>query len=171
MDKSGRKHFFILLASAFITKQYTHQMDIQPVQNEIIQKKKKKSGVEILVKGLNKMQIDSQLRGHQLTTTDRLINSFVHTSPKIVDVNKFGLMQMSVDETIDLTLFYFKLPRWFTEHFVVEHNTIPTCNADYDTENDVEQHDGKENQATGEVYGCIIVGCGGSDKIVRSLLL
>ena len=139
----------ILVASAFITTQYTHQADIQRVQNEINQVKQFKNSRIV-------GEANRQLSVHPLMSENRWVNSFVHTSSKIIAANQFGLMQMSVDHTNELTLFYYMIPRWFTENYMFEHNTLITCNTDDDEENFVEQYDDKESQSTEDVYGCIL---------------
>ena len=162
-----------MLALTFITARYIDKEEILRVEIEMEELQQQKSDLETQVDGLAQKQdelnqsiqskneeitanknaiaqleqqrADKQLTVRRLNTEDELENSFAQAYPQVVDAKNFGIVQMSIDEELNLKLPYYIIPAWFTETFVIEHDTMLTYKAEIET-----------YKANEELYGSVL---------------
>lgn len=148
----------IMVVLAFLTARFIDKEEILRVQNEMKTLELQKAELETMVVELDKRQDElnqtiqakndeiavnkgaieileqerdsNQLNVRKLNTEDELEKSFARTYPQVVDAKNFGIVQMQVEETLDLKLPYYIIPAWFTETFVIEHDTMLTYKAE-----------------------------------------
>ncbi len=162
-----------MVALAFLSARYIDKEEILRVQTEMKALQQQKSDLETQVDELDQKQAelnqtirsknseitanknaiaqleqqraDKQLTVRRLNTEDELENSFAQAYPQVVDAKNFGIVQMSINEELNLKLPYYVIPAWFTETFIIEHNTMLTYKVE------IERYKANE-----ELYGSVL---------------
>ena len=162
-----------MVALAFISARYIDKEEILRVETQMKKLQQQKSALETHIEELDQNlaelnqtiqsknaeidanksaiaqleqeRVDKQLTVRHLSTEDELENSFAQTYPQVVDAKNFGIVQMSIDDELNLKLPYYVIPAWFTETFVIEHNTMLTYKAEIET-----------YKANEELYGSVL---------------
>ena len=164
---------FTMVALAFISARYIDKEEILRVETEMKALQQQKSDLETHIDELDQKQdeltqtiqsknaeiavnknaiaqleqqrADKQLTVRRLNTEDELENSFAQTYPQVVNAKNFGIEQMSINDELNLKLPYYVIPAWFTETFVIEHDTMLTYKAEIET-----------YKANEELYGSVL---------------
>ncbi len=122
-----------LVALAFISARYIDKEEIFRVQTEMKALQQEKSANKNAIAQLEQQRVDKQLSVRRLNTKEQLENSFAQAYPQVVDAKNFGIVQISIDDEFNLKLPYYVIPAWFTETFVIEHNTMLIYKAEIET--------------------------------------
>lgn len=139
-----------MVALAYITARYVDQKEILRAQTEMQQLKQERTDLLQKVANLTQQQqslnaeieaqnslikenqekiaqlekerASNQLAVRKLRTEDQLENAFLQTYPQVANAANVGITQIT-DEKTHIKLPYLVVPAWFSETFVIEHQS------------------------------------------------